>query len=234
MVIFGRRLSNDCYDMLNGPGTQPQWAALRVSKTKAPDQPERSAAGGVAPFVTNVTIDSDVLRGGFHLKAATPPVPLEDRMAIVDLIARYAWALDTGDVESLVACFTADAVVIEDVFEDADRWVGHECVRRLGEHYRDSAGFAGRQHHVSQSVFAGQGSAYSVKSFAFVTECRGEPPFTLRFTGYYEDKVENRDGVWLFKERVIRLWDGEVLQRFPGRGARAPRKRPPELLVRKG
>jgi ketosteroid isomerase-like protein len=52
-----------------------------------------------------------------------------DRIAIQDLIARYAWALDTGDVDALVRCFTRDCAVIEEVFEDPDRWEGHEGVR---------------------------------------------------------------------------------------------------------
>ena len=156
-----------------------------------------------------------------------------DRFAIQDLIARYAWALDTGDVDALVACFTRDCVVIEEVFEDPDRWEGHAGVRGLGEHYMHSPGFPGRQHHVSQSVLSGDTERCAVKSFAFVTECRGEPPYTLRFTGYYNDRLEKVNGEWLFKERVIRLWDGAVLARFPGRGTFVPRKRPPELVIKK-
>ena len=78
----------------------------------------------------------------------------------------------------------------------------------------------------------GDAGRCSVKSFAFVTECHGEPPYTLRFTGYYDDKLEKREGRWLFRERIIRLWDGAVLERFPGRGKRVPRKRPPELRIR--
>jgi ketosteroid isomerase-like protein len=156
-----------------------------------------------------------------------------DRIAIQDLIARYAWALDTGEVEALVRCFTPDCVVIEEVFEDPDRWEGHEGVRRLGEHYRNAAGFPGRQHHVSQSLVEGEGERAAVKSFAFVTECRGEPPYTLRFTGYYDDRLLKRDGQWLIRERTIRLWDGPVLARFPGHGARVARKRPPELAIKR-
>jgi ketosteroid isomerase-like protein len=45
-------------------------------------------------------------------------VPVADRLDIHELLARYAWALDTGDLDGLVACFTPDAVVIEEVFED--------------------------------------------------------------------------------------------------------------------
>lgn len=33
---------------------------------------------------------------------------LADRAAIHDLIARYAWAIDTWDAEAAAACFTAD------------------------------------------------------------------------------------------------------------------------------
>lgn len=156
-----------------------------------------------------------------------------DRIAIQDLIARYGWALDTGDMESLLSCFTADCLIVEEVFEDPDRWEGHEGVRGLAEHYWSSPGFPGRQHHVTQSlVEANTPDAAAVKSFAFVTECRGEPPYTLRFTGYYDDRLVKLEDKWLFRERTIRLWDGAVLARFPGRGSFVPRKRPPELMVK--
>lgn len=160
------------------------------------------------------------------------PLTVEDRIAIQDLLARYAWALDTGDMDSLLSCFTPDAVVIEDVFEEPDRWEGHDGIRALAEHYWSSPGFPGRQHHVTQTVVQGDSERCSVKAFAFVTECRGEPPYTLRFTGYYEDQLVKVDGSWKFRERVIRLWDGPVLGRFPGHGAKVPRKRPPELVVK--
>jgi ketosteroid isomerase-like protein len=166
------------------------------------------------------------------MQPSPTPLSLEDRLAIQDLIARYAWALDTGDIDGVANCFTTDGVVIEEVFEDPDRWEGRDGVRALAEHYRTSAGFPGRQHHVSQSIVTGDSQRCAVKSFAFVTECRGEPPYTLRFTGYYDDQIVKIDGPWLFKERIIRLWDGAVLARFPGRGTFVPRKRPPELVIR--
>lgn len=49
-------------------------------------------------------------------------LPIEDRIGLQDLIADYSWALDTGDVEALVACFTPDARMVEEVFEDPDIW----------------------------------------------------------------------------------------------------------------
>lgn len=165
--------------------------------------------------------------------AMSTALTLEDRLAIQDLMADYAWALDTGDVEKLLACFTPDARMVEEVFEDPDVWEGHEGIRRLAEHYRNASGFPGRQHHTSQLQVEGDGDEARARSFAFVTECHGEPPYLLRFCGYYQDQLTRQSGRWLFRERIIRLWDGEVLSRFPGKGQWVPRKRPPELVIKR-
>ena len=161
------------------------------------------------------------------------PLTVADRVAINDLLAEYAWALDTGDVDALVACFTPDALVLEEVFEDADRWEGRDEICRFAEHYFNVPNFPGRQHHVTQLLVKGNSKQCSARSFAFVTECQGEPPYTIRFAGYYQDKLVKVRNRWLFRERIIRLWDGEVLAHFPGRGQRTPRKRPPELAIKR-
>ena len=158
---------------------------------------------------------------------------VEDRLAIQDVYARYAWALDTGQVEDLAACFTEDTVIIEEVFEDPDRWEGRHGVRALGNHYKSAPNFPGRQHHISNLVMDGSGDECRARSFVFVTECQGEPPYLLRFTGHYEDRLVKQEGQWLFKERIIRLWDGPILSAFPGKGEYVPRKRPPELQVKR-
>lgn len=165
---------------------------------------------------------------------STTRLAVEDRLAIQDLISAYSWALDTGDVEGLVACFTPDARLIEEVFDEPDVWEGHEGIRGLAKHYFNVPNFPGRQHHVTQVQFDGGGDRVNVRAFAFVTECHGEPPYLLRFAGWYEDVVvKGADGRWLFESRVIRLWDGPVLKNFPGRGQWAPRKRPAELKIKK-
>jgi len=158
---------------------------------------------------------------------------VEDRLAIQELFARYAWALDTGQVDDLAACFTEDTVIIEEVFEDPDRWEGRAGVRALGRHYMSAPNFPGRQHHTSQLLLEGGIEACRARSFVFVTECQGEPPYLLRFAGYYEDQLVKQAGQWLFKERIIRLWDGPVLSAFPGKGNYVPRKRPAELQVKR-
>ena len=160
---------------------------------------------------------------------------IEDRIALQDLIAAYSWALDTGDAEALVACFTEDCRMMEEVFEDPDIWEGHDGIRGLVKHYSNAPGFPGRQHHVTQVQYTPQeDGSVTLRGFAFVTECHGEPPYTLRFCGYYSDHaVKGADGEWRFKTRTVRLWDGEVLQKFPGFGEWVPRKRPASLIIRR-
>jgi len=160
---------------------------------------------------------------------------IEDRIALQDLISAYSWALDTGDAEALVRCFTEDCLMSEEVFEDPDIWEGHDGIRGLMNHYANAPGFPGRQHHVTQvQYFPQEDGSVKLRSFAFVTECEGEPPFLLRFTGWYDDiAVKDTDGQWRFKRRLVRLWDGEVLKNFPGRGHWVPRKRPESLRIKR-
>jgi hypothetical protein len=162
-------------------------------------------------------------------------IDVADRLALQDLIAVYSWALDTGDVDALVACFTPDARMAEEVFEEPDVWEGHDGIRGIAEHYRNAEGFPGRQHHVTQiQYFPQEDGSVAMRSFAFVTECHGEPPYTLRFAGYYDDlAVRCDDGEWRFRRRTVRLWDGEILKNFPGHGEWIPRKRPESLIIKR-
>jgi hypothetical protein len=156
---------------------------------------------------------------------------VEDKLAIHELLARYAWTFDTGDIEGFVRCFTRDAVLCEDAFAEPDRWNGSAGIRSMAEFFFSRPSFAGRQHHVSQVMIEGTGEQCRVLSFCFVTDCKGEPPYFIRFTGYYDDVVVKVDDQWLFRERMIRDWSGPILGAFPGQtGVKIPRRRPPELM----
>lgn len=158
---------------------------------------------------------------------------IADRLAIEERLYRYVWALDTGDVEATVACFTSDCRVVDDVFEDIDIWEGGDGIRAMTTHYNAAPGFPGRQHHVTNMIVDRlEGDQAEVRSFIFITECRDEPPFLLRFAGYYTDQFERRDGEWLIHRRTIRMWSGDILARFPGHAQRVARQRPPELAVK--
>jgi hypothetical protein len=76
-------------------------------------------------------------------------VPLEDRVEIEELMARYAWTLDTGDFEGYVACFTPDGWLEH---WPQGRCEGREGLKRATDSlwYDKPNHYLGRQHRMSQ------------------------------------------------------------------------------------
>ncbi len=155
-------------------------------------------------------------------------VTAEDKIQIHELLARYCWSFDTGDVDGFVACFAQDAVLCEDVFEEVDRWTGADQIRAMAKHFFAIPHFAGRQHHPTNILIEGTTERCHVRAFCFVIEVGNDKPCSIPFAGHYDDLVIKVDGAWVFKERLVRHWSGPILGAFPGHdGVKVPRKRPP-------
>ena len=136
---------------------------------------------------------------------------LEDRIAINDLFARYAWCLDTRDIEGFGANFAADGVID---MPGVGRFEGREEVRRYGRMLTDDPAYPGRQHWIGQSLIEGDVSRCSVRSYAMVTVRPSSGPSSILSLGFYADQCVKAGDRWVFQERVFRRWEGEVLARF--------------------
>lgn len=157
-------------------------------------------------------------------------IPLAEQTAIRDVIARCAWALDTGDVEGFVACFCSDGLLVWDVFEEPDRWQGEAALRHFAEFFRAQPTSAGRQHHVTNTVITGTDQGALAMSYVTVALRQGHGPHVLNVMGYYEDHFRMEEGRWRLAERVIRDWSGPILARLAGQtGEREARPKPPQL-----
>ncbi len=153
-----------------------------------------------------------------------------DQLAIREVIARYAWALDTGDVEGFVACFCRDGVLLWDAFEEPQRWEGHAALRHFATFFRDQPTSAGRQHHVTNTVVTACNGGARSRSYAAVALRQGDGPHLLHVMGYYEDLFRVEEGEWRLAERVIRDWSGPILGAFAGQtGERVARPMPQVL-----
>ena len=153
-----------------------------------------------------------------------------DQLEIRDAISRYAWALDTGDVEGFVACFCADGILVWDAFETPERWQGSDALRHFASFFRDQPSSAGRQHHVTNIVITRDDEGARANSYAAVALRQGDGPHLLHVMGYYEDRFRREEGRWCLAERVIRDWSGPILANFAGQsGERVARPRPAPL-----
>jgi 3-phenylpropionate/cinnamic acid dioxygenase small subunit len=154
----------------------------------------------------------------------------EDRREIQEVIYRYAWALDTGDVDRFVDCFDPDGILIWDAFETPDRYEGAESLRRFATFLRDLPGSAGRQHLVGNTLIEGEGDEARASSYAIVFTRQAEGSHLVGVMGWYEDVLRRSEAGWRIRERVIRDWSGPVLARFAGQsGERVARPRPAVL-----
>lgn len=143
----------------------------------------------------------------------------DERIAILDLYARYSWALDTGDTEGYVALFTEDAEAIEETPSgEIDSRRGRDEIRKLVLKFHEREDFPGHQHQMAQLVFEpdpeNRPDHWVVRSYAWATINRPPAPPHLHWVGHIRDVVAKIDGEWLIRSKQIMGWSGDVLSRF--------------------
>ncbi len=123
----------------------------------------------------------------------------EDRLEIVELMARYARATDTGDLDAYVNLFAPDGVLFS-------RHQGREAIREfMGQVMRE--GRAGPmpngdvvfRHFVGQPVIDWDGSVATVHSYSLWVNLGPNPPVTA--AAAYTDTIVKVDGRWVFQTR---------------------------------
>lgn len=153
-----------------------------------------------------------------------------DRLDIHELLARYAWSLDTGDEEGFIACFAPDAELVWEVFQEPGIWRGHAALRRFIAYFRARPESAGRQHHVDNVIITATENGAQVRSYVLVALGCGDGPHRLHVMGHYEDACIRQADGWRLSRRVISDWRGSVLANFAGQdGTQQPRQRPAVL-----
>ena len=130
----------------------------------------------------------------------TGPLTSDDQLAIRDTIARYAWALDTGDVDGFVACFCRDGLLVWDTFEESECWHGAQALRHFAEFFRSLPSSAGRQDHVSNTLIEPCEEGARSRSYVAValrrvtvTDPAGATVDLSEFIGTDEEEAEAQD-----------------------------------------
>jgi hypothetical protein len=128
-----------------------------------------------------------------------PPDELstDDRVWIMDLLARYARCLDAGDLDGYVGLFTPEAVLFgEHAGRDNIRaYVDTVMQRRANDPGR-------RVHFVGQPTIDGTSTRASVHSYLLWVQIGAESPVSA--AAEYTDECVKLDGRWLFQSRVLR------------------------------
>jgi len=133
----------------------------------------------------------------------------DDRLAIMDLIARYAYTLDSGDLDGYVNNFAPDGVLFESHRgQDQIR----EYVSKLMVQGRAGPlpnGDVAYRHFVGAPVIDGDASRATVHSYLLWVNMGSDPPVSS--AAEYTDDVIKLNGRWVFQSRSLRRLAG----RFP-------------------
>jgi len=128
----------------------------------------------------------------------TTPLTADDRLAIFELLARYARAMDDGDVEAFIGCFIPEPEL--DVL--GQEISGAAELRRFVEDYAKWPGRPGWQHHINAVIFEGEGDRCRVKSYVLWVSRGPEGELSLRGSANYLDDCVKEGGRWLFARHV--------------------------------
>ena len=171
----------------------------------------RGLAGLLAGF-------AGALAGAGALSATTPPQlrptpgnspPPADRLAILELIATYAWAYDCEDAALLRRTFTSDGVL--EVFGNV-LGTGKTGFEAMIAQAREMKAGHGWQHLTDHHVFRDyDGSHCKVYSYYTMAESDAQGgDVRMRAMGYYaSDCVLTVQG-WLFAKRSVARWTGKL------------------------
>jgi ketosteroid isomerase-like protein len=131
---------------------------------------------------------------------------IEDRLAIEDVIVRYAHAVDGHDDERLAACFTDDA---QATFAGVPAGPGGAAIAAFLAATMGGANRPATTHRFTNVAVTLAGDEADVQSSAVVYAVRGEPE-QLRLRGVtYRDHFVRTPAGWRIGRRVHSVaWEG--------------------------
>jgi len=128
----------------------------------------------------------------------------EDRLDVMDLMARYAECVDSGDAAGYAALFTLDGVVEHSAGSVRGRAEIQAWVEGLVRETR--VGKASRlKHFMGLPVIRGDGDRATARTYVTIPRHMDSGEIVIRLAGTYFDDCVKQDGAWLIAKRVIDL-----------------------------
>jgi hypothetical protein len=131
---------------------------------------------------------------------------VEDRLDIQELFAKYCWGLNTGDIDAVLACFSADGFLEH---PPQGRFHGHDKIRAIIEElwYARPGWFVGRQHLANHFLMSREGDAVRVKAYWTIAQRDMESMQLYLFSlGHWDNLCVKRGDTWQFKELIVAIW----------------------------
>jgi hypothetical protein len=147
-------------------------------------------------------------QGGAIMPDSNSRLSVEDRLDIQELFAKYAWGIDMGDIDGVLACFAEDGY-LDHLWQG--KLVGHEKIRVAFEElwYDRQSWWIGRQHLANHFIIEKEGEGARVKAFFSILQYNVEYRTNFVFgIGTWDNFCVKRNGKWVFQSVFINAWTG--------------------------
>jgi uncharacterized protein (TIGR02246 family) len=125
---------------------------------------------------------------------------LQDRAAIHDLFTRYCCALDNGEVEAVVDCFTVDAILKSPVIDISGR---DEICTFAGRFAAQRAAGTQFRHMVSNIAVTITGKRGAASAYLLVLISKDGNHRSLPPGRYACELIKDESGEWRFSRRTV-------------------------------
>lgn len=131
------------------------------------------------------------------------PLTDADRREIIELAARYSWALDvTREASAVADTFTEDGVFVGD--NGAESRGRAELMRSFQRTWERWSQRAPLRHWTSNHIIEGDGDEATHACYILLIAL-GEAGARVDRTGIYRDRLRRVEGRWLFAERQVSI-----------------------------
>lgn len=127
---------------------------------------------------------------------------IEDRLAISDLFVRYTTALDRGDIETLVDCFTPDGSLDSPA---VGQHSGHAAIRAFAERFARFHERGAQLRHVISNLAVELDGDRARATCYLVNFLTRNGKSELLAPGRYECDLVKSEGTWRFQRRLVIL-----------------------------
>ena len=127
---------------------------------------------------------------------------VEEREEVRELWARYAYALDHGDIDGWLNCFTEDGVM-----ESArlGRFEGHVGLRKFAGGIPETRSGAQIRHLCTNQIMDLDGDQGTGSCYFMYFDCKNQNIQQVT-VGEYRDVLKRVDGRWKIKHRRVELY----------------------------
>jgi ketosteroid isomerase-like protein len=132
------------------------------------------------------------------------PLSPEDHLAVIDLLASYARAIDSGDPDAYADNFLEDAILDRSVAEPLEgRAAIREWVAGLIASGHVGGDPATLRHFVALPRIEGEGDRCTAETYCVILDYDPDRNIRSPLVGRYEDVCVKVDGRWRFQHRII-------------------------------